>query len=515
MPDSIRRPGTYREFVFAAGPGSSGQVLTALLYGNKTSAGTDTLDVIGTPILDRVDARKRFGARSELYWQWKLFNAVDKTTLARAIPVTQGTGALTRTLTFAAGVATVTTVGIISFQGETAEFTVPLGATAIEQAAAFASAFNNASNGEWMATAAVGGGGSEHIVTITASQQGTRLAPLLDISLRFAYREDPTTTATFGAATTPGTDDDFTTAYAQAATGFHYYQINPKTGVTAPTTTDNGIGEGIAYLRDQNLPANGKAQRMFFGLTGTQAQATTVVTDADANEVVCHAFRAEDSDWTAGMIAAHYAGVVTSEEAGHPAANIIGYRNGFKGRGILLGPPDPFDKTDRPTPAEIELDLQNGISPIAFDDNGNPYLVRLVTMYTEVSAGVKDYRASEGHVASVMHRMWDEVFAKWEAEKQDNIGDDPPAGTPPRPRTSTAGQVKALLNWAIDQGSGPRPFGKWSGALLSQFDAEILYMRNAITAERMSGGFQVGADWLAVEHLVKTYVTLRQTNPAQ
>jgi len=510
-----RTPGTLREFILAAGPGSSGATHPVLIYGNKTSSGSETADnTIRTQVLDLQDCITRFGRRSEIRWLYEIFTKHDREAPIYVVAVPEGGGATasTRVLTFAAGAATVATVGRIYFMGRTTEYSVPLGATAVEQAAAFTTAFNNADEGSWMATAAIGGVGSEHIVTITGSQLGVRLNALFSVSLRHAYDANPTTTATFGAASAGATEDDFTSAYLAASAGEYTYQVNPKFVVTAPTSTDNGVGEGIAYIREQMLPANGKEQTMHFGFTGTQAQATTVAIDSDANSTYAYFYHAEDSDWTAGMLAAMGCGVTRLMYEGHPSENIAGYHN--TDSTPMAGPPDPFDKTDRPTSAEIEADLVNGITPIGFTTNGDPYIVRHVTSYSEVSSGVKDYRAAEGHIPFAIFRYWEEFEARWLTEKQRGIADDPLPGQKPLPKTTTPSQVRGLAFSLIDDFAGPRPVGLYEGPILSPSPEDVAQMKASFTLSLIPGGFECTIDLLPLEHLLHSRVKVRGVGAA-
>jgi len=71
-------PGIIREILFAQGQGSgSSQNRFVLLYGNKTSAGTETTNTIGDPIQSRDDIITRAGPRSELRWMYEAYVSVD------------------------------------------------------------------------------------------------------------------------------------------------------------------------------------------------------------------------------------------------------------------------------------------------------------------------------------------------------------------------------------------------------------------------------------------------------
>jgi phage tail sheath gpL-like len=510
-----RTPGDLREFVFAAGPGSSGTTRDVLIYCNKTSAGSETVSVISTPILDRADAMARLGRRSEGFAMWKLFNAANKDANVYVAVATEGSTAVTRTVTFGSAETDVTTAQTnckIEFQGESVEFACALAATTAQMAALFVTAFNNANGGEWQATAAAGTTPNLHVVTITMAQLGARCHPLLNNSLRVAFAATNGITITLGSTSSAGTDDDFTNVYAAAAAGEYYYQINPKFLTTAPTSTDNGVGEGMAYIRDQNSPSNGKAQVMHFGLTGTQAQSTTVATDADANSTLCRFWHQENSQWSAGMIAAHWCGLTRTAEIAHPSANMTGLRN--SDAQAVLGPPDPLVQADRPTASEIELDLSNGVSPLAYTSRGDVYLPRAVTSYSEVAAGVKDYRASEGHIPSAIHFTWEVVKARWQAQKQPFLADDPVAGAKPLMKTSTPSALKALINSVIDDLTASQPLGLYEGPILSPSPADVQAMRDSIIVTHSPGKLSAFVDFKAVEHLLSSETKIREVSAA-
>lgn len=502
IPADYATPGIRREFFFASGPGSSGTSRDVLIYGNKTSAGSEPLDTLGAVLGDKADVWARFGKRSEFYHLWRLFTAVDKTAPIYGIAVTESAGsAASVVVSFGSATtdtASATTTCTIEFQGESAQFTVAAGATASTVAGLFVTAFNNASEGTWMATAQQQTSTNAYKVTITGSQLGPRLDGLFNYSLRVTYKDSVGVDPSIGSVTAGVTDDDFTAAYAAASAGEFFYQISPKSTTSAPTATDNGVGEGIAYIKDQNLPINGKSQEMHFGLVGTQSQATTVATDSDANSVHAFFWHQENSRWTPGMIAAHMCGIERSEQVADPAANLAGYR--ATDNKVMLGPPDPISKADRATTAEIEANLRNGVCAIAYDKNGSPYIARHVTSYSEISSGVKDYRAREGHIPSAVKFAWDLAKSRWNAEKQPKCGDDPLPGAKPIPGYSTPSQLRGLLNGVIDELTSGRPLGLYNSPILSPSPADVQAMRDSIVVTHVPGGFNVSVNWIAVEH---------------
>ena len=50
-------PRDARELIFGAGEGSTGESRDVLIYGNRTSAGSEAVDALGSPIADDQDAQ--------------------------------------------------------------------------------------------------------------------------------------------------------------------------------------------------------------------------------------------------------------------------------------------------------------------------------------------------------------------------------------------------------------------------------------------------------------------------
>ena len=121
-------PSNRREILFAQGvsSGSSNQLLV-LLYGNKTSAGSETVETIGsTPIADSQDARDRFGARSEIYHMHRVYTRIDPGAQVFAIAVTEAGTAASKPFVFA-NAATSAGTCFIDWGGQTVSFAVASG----------------------------------------------------------------------------------------------------------------------------------------------------------------------------------------------------------------------------------------------------------------------------------------------------------------------------------------------------------------------------------------------------
>lgn len=510
---SRRTAGDSREILFAQGA-SSGlpQTRRILIYGTKTSTGDATVDTVFGPVTDDAYAVQKGGKRSEWYRGYLTVVAIFPGAEIYGIAVTESGGtAASKTITFAAGAATATTTYDVYLIGQQTSFTVTTGDTAIVQAAACAAAINAADSGRWPATAAVGAPSNDHIVTVTTANKGPRNDHVLQ-GLRVLARKNITTTCVVSAISSGTTDDDFTAALAAAATkGQFYYQIFPCYSTTAPTSTDNLVGECILSITNGALPINGKQQQGFFGFVGTQAQLTTVATDADANNVRVKFAHAESNDFPPYMLAATLGAVQALEETKHPSASLTGYRtDANKGRKLPI--PAPFLDADRPTATEIEADLANGGTPICFDVNGGAYLNRCITSYSEASAGVKDYRASEGHIPSAIDFAW-ETFANRHAEqKQPFVAGDPLAGQKPAAATMYPSTMVAIMSSVIDDLTSSNPLGRYTGPILAPDKIDV--MKASLVSNKVAGGLTLAANLFAVEHYNVSETTIRETGPA-
>jgi phage tail sheath gpL-like len=505
-------PADRREFIFAAGPASgSGQTWDVLLWGYKTSSGSETTNTIGTPILDDADCIARFGRRSILRWMYLIYTAIDKgaTIYAIAIPEAGGATAASCTFTFAAGAATDTTTLPIQWGGETEEVTISQGDLAVTQAANFAAKINAAHEGSWPFTAAVGSAGSEHIVTVTGANLGPEGTFIIN-AIRAVYKKDVTTTCTKSAVTAGTGAADATTAFTAAAQGTFFYQASMFHATAGVSSTDNQIGEHINYIKTQCLPINGKEQIAYFGLVGTQAQATAVATSSGANSVFGRLVRAENSPWFPGMIAAHHAAIARSQRIAYPAANLNGYTSTDSTPYLI---PPPYSKDDYPTDTEVRADVNNGVSPVAFRTNGTPYWVRAISSRSLNAAGNTDYRAREDHILEVDAFFWQTFYARWQSQKQPNVDDDPPLGATPQPRTAYPSTLAAMARALIDDFAGPNPLGKYPGPLL-QFSRVDEMKRSIVARKAGPGKLSISIDLRPVEHLIGSETTLRDVSDA-
>lgn len=444
------RPGILREIQVAQGDsGSGGRPRAALLIANMATGTGDTSvdglsEALNVPrlITTRQDVIDRAGYHSEALVGHDTFRRINTETDLYLMLVAPGSGAATVTFTFATAAAASNAVRV-SLLGETVEVAVASGDTAITIADAVADKINQQLH--WPVTAAVGGGGSEHIVTVTAGFAGTRGDHYLT-RMRMAWSRPSATTITKGSVTGGSTDDDHTNAIAGLEGYEIYYQITPKTSTSGVTATDNGIGEHAAALASRYAPAGGKAEVLHFGATGTNAQAITLAVSVNYHQAFCT--WAEANDYSPLMLAAEACAVQAKEEASDRGCPIFDY--GPAGNGKALNVPPPFSNGDRATATEIKAALNNGVTPIEFSAAGKAKITWQVTTRSETSS-VKDYRARMGHIPSVTADFWETVRIKYSASKQLRVADDPAEGEKPLPGFTYPRDVVAILRNTIDE----------------------------------------------------------------
>lgn len=438
-------PGIIREIRFAQGDASSsGKSRDVCLFGNKTSAGSETVDTLGTAIVGLDDCISRFGARSELTLMYRKYVEVDQDATIYGIAVTESGGVASSVVLAVATTATAAGVVRIRVIGEIQEVGVEVGDTPQTVATNIAAKINSQPHWPCTAAATINGAGPAWDVTVTTANIGPRNTHLMN-KLRADVIGSLGVTVTKGSVTAGTTADDNTAALAAADAAEIYYHVGPYNITTSATSTDNGMGEHAALITTAALPANGKDQVLICGLVGTQAQATTVA--ASINNALAALFHAEGSDWTPAMIAAHCAAVKRANEIAHPAANLTDW--GLKD-GQIFNIPDPYSKADRATKTELRANLNNGVSAIGFTNAGKAYLVRQVTSRHKNGSDY-DYRVREGHIPSAIHYFWSQVKAAYASEKQPFIADDPAQGQKPLAGTTYPRAVNSLVAKKMDE----------------------------------------------------------------
>lgn len=497
-------PGIIREILFAQGQGSgSSQNRFVLLYGNKTSAGTETTNTIGDPIQSRDDIITRAGRRSELRWMYEAYVSVDPDATIYFIAVPENGSGTAATVDF-----TITTTAtargtiLIEAMGRTTTAQVEVGDTVTTQAVAVKNAINAWEETGMPFTAT----NSSGVVTVTSANLGDR-AHLVLKQLRIRNQTVTGSSIAKGSITSGTGADDFTSAYAAAEVwGELYYQVNPCHTTSAATATDSGVGEGAAYISTQALPVNGKGQQMIFGLVGTNSEATTVATSV--NNARVKFFWAENNPYWPGMLAAHCAAVMRSQEIAHPGANLNGYTSTDSTPFYI---PQPYDTADRPTTTEIRAALNNGVSPITFNKFGRAILVRHITSRSLNASSSTDYRARPGHIPSVMDYFWSELSGRYANQKANMpwVGPDPQRGQKPLVGFMTPSAVRGIVEKTVTDLSGP-----WQGGSAVLDRAALNDTLASIGVISLNNGYSIKCNPIAVRSNDKGQFRIEESSPA-
>jgi phage tail sheath gpL-like len=441
-------PGTKIEIRFEQGQGTGAAGARRVVFlGQKDGDGSETVDTLGDLIADDADCVARFGLKSEIRTMYRLYAAVDPSAEIYAIAVSAGAGtASARTLTFV-NAATAATTFVLEWAGDPLEVTIESGDAIATIAANVAAAINDRIDWPFSASAALG------VVTLTVESP---LGPRGDFTLagiRVFFRKNVTTTATLSAISSGATDDDQTTALGLLATRDIYYQINAKSPTSAPTSSDNGVGEHAAQITANALPAKGIRNQMFWAFTGQSSGVATVATAV--NNVRAQMCWAQGTSWTPAMLAAHYAAVVRSKQIAHPAARLTDYGLGATD---VFTVPKPYDSADLPTEAEIRSALNNGGSVINWTPTGTPYIVRQITTRS-LNGTANDYRARSGHIPSALDHAAAFIADEVGSVAKDFVADDPVEGSTPLENVTYPNQVRRDVQTAIGNlvsfGGGP------------------------------------------------------------
>lgn len=405
-----------------AGPSAPTTGMRVMLLGSKTSAGTAT-DHIPTQVFDVEDAEARFGARSHLAAMVRAFRAIAPRASLFACPVAPADGgvAATAVLTFA-GPATATGVIRLRVAGRPLrEVVIPSGTTAAQAAALVAAAV--AESSALPCTGAVGGSGSEHILTLTASTVGT-----VGNGLRVSFELTATGITVAlnqlsaavrgkayfgsGAPATAGTGAVSLTAALAAIAGERYDRIVSDLVDDAPRSAL------AAHVLAQSAIGTGRRCMAYVGSTTEDVSAGAGSVQADAialNESRVTLVYQRRGHNLPGEIAAAYAAAKLYGDGRLPGE--VQYR-AAKANALSLHPAIlATDEEERLTATQVESLLQAGVTPVGEDGlhPGFAAIVRPVTTRTLNSSGGRSFAVTDPSKVVVADVVADRCEA-WAAE---------------------------------------------------------------------------------------------------
>lgn len=435
-------PGIYAEIRFAQGQSSGDFSAKKVLFiAPKTSDGSITVDtqVVG-PLNGEDDAATYCGARSIARHAVGRFMSLNKSAQVYVVCPTAATGTAAVEVVTYTTTATANGVARLILAGRTIESAIVSGDTVTTIAAAMAVAINNHTDLPFSATSALG------VVTITASVAG---AEFLSGRIRaqivgtgVGTTVSPTTDIQFGssgvgaAALGAGTIS-YTTALATIA-GSDYDYIVPCVQADAP------LDALLTQVNTLAEPSTGFRQKVIVGACLTPSAATTLA--ATQNQARERLVNSEENPEPCWLVGATVAAVMSKNEVSDPAFNFDGY-------GSKTGQPfplqRPYNDSAIPTTTEIKSMLNNGVTPIAVNQAGQPYVVRSVTTYHKNGSNF-DYRVRDSSVVTIADAHTDNLVASLAAAPFTKITSDPtnPSKQPDKV-FATPARVKTIVEQQI------------------------------------------------------------------
>lgn len=441
-------PGAYLEISFAQGEAAgSGSPIEVLLMGNKTSAGSATVDttVYGPDTIVQLqteqDAIDLFGAGSELHRMFRRFVAVNRDTTVRAIAVTESAGAQ--------ATGTIRYVGTATADGSTRIYVdeefVDVAIANLDTSASVASAVCAEVNAKthWPVTAAATATGTWAFVTLSAKQAGER-----GNDIRFMPAISPSIGMTLPTAIDRSlaggtTADDNTAALDTIEPQKYYYIVSAANDATQ-------LGALVTQVGTQAAPTTGIRQRVIAGSTDTISNTNTLATGR--NSARAEIVWSEKNPWTPAELAADHAAKVTLfETKPNPRTNFAGFGNSAQTQPYHLVPRPRLDSAV-PSRTNIKSALNNGVSPIGVNPNGSTYLVNRVTTRS-LNGSTPDYRIRDAHKVTICDFFGEDLLAKTILQFENKrIADDPPDGArAPGPLVVTPRIYKGAVIGLIDE----------------------------------------------------------------
>lgn len=437
-------PGVYVETNFAQGQaaGAEGPRI-ALLLGNKTSAGSATVDttIYGpdtpVPCQTEADVIALFGAGSPLHRAFRRWTAINPVTPLYLMAVTASGGtAATLTITIT-NAATGNGNHRVMFDEEFVDTAITSGDSANSIATNIAAKINAKTH--WPFTASP----STNTVVLTMKVAGPR-GNFGRIQCQITSGIATTTSQTSDTAFASGaTADSNATALSNLLSKRFYYIVSEAEDATQ-------FGALVTQVNSQAAPITGIRQRCFAGSVDTIANVTTLATGRNAAraEVVW----LKNSIWTPFEMAAHQAAIYALfENSGRSPRTNFAFFGADEQTSNYWKIPAPRDLTAWPTRPNFVSALNNGITPIGVDTRGKTYLVNRITTRS-LNGSTADYRIRDAHKVTVCDFFADDLQAKTVKNfSGKKIANDPAPGAPfPGPTVVTPTVYRSAVFKLID-----------------------------------------------------------------
>jgi len=425
---SVLTPGLYMNVDLLAGVASPGTgLLKVALLASKSADGDLTNDTEVRAGGGIASAKTAFGVGNIGALAAEIIYNIFPSAQIDFVSPAPGSGSATVAIT-AAGAPASNNVVDVDIMGVTWEVTWLVGETADD----FKTKLINSilqRTASLFCTAASGGSGITDITSKVAGNVGN------DIKVKLTLRNGTTGTETLNGGTSVSTalsggssDPNLTNALAAIA-GEEYHFILPCLSNTdvANVASANNLSRIKTHIDTYDSGKDCKLQQFVAGYTGTVALAIASAPHSNSagnsekgELILCINGRGLPSQLAAREVAGRLAAVSID-----PAANRIGEQLNY-----YVG---AYDKiADKPTAAESESALGNGVSLVSYTAQGLETLVRAVTTHSQDDAGGADRRLLDTQnvdAAYIVARdlrsaMWIE-FAGAKITEDLEVGDDP------------------------------------------------------------------------------------------
>jgi phage tail sheath gpL-like len=445
---SYKVPGVFSETQFGAGRISNGgAILKFLVIGLKGTTGSITLD--GTPQLalspDDVDLLVQPGSEAARMAYQAL--RVPNVALYIACPTPAGGAvAATATITITSTTPHATT-GEWRYRVSGILVSGAISTTATQNAIATAigAGFNARTDMPVAATVLA------NVVTLTAKCAGIRGNQYILMQDKTQLQSTVTSVLAGGAAVTGdgvffvnGAGTESVSALLASISGKEYARI----AVAQNDTTNLPLIE--TWLYDQSAFDINILQNAVCAVNGGLSAATTLAT-VTLNAERIQLLAMQNGESHPSEMAARWMSYRSVYEQIDPAAS--SQYNGY----ALTGIAPQTEDGDRWTKAEQNTLLNNGVTPVTTNDNGDAVIIRSVTTKCLTNA-VPDFRTlgTERPSAADFIRHGIDILGADFIQKNPRVEDDPAKGQrPPNPQIATPGAWKKVLQkYAIDLAAG-------------------------------------------------------------
>lgn len=426
---SAKAPGVYMTVNLLAGAPSPGTgALRVALLAQKTSAGDLTNNTEVRAGGGPESAATAYGPGGLGHLAAKRLYAQYPAALVDFMSVPDGSTAATLTITIANSPATAQVLDC-DVMGRTYEVVWNAGETANDLRDRLISA-TNALSDDLFVTASSGGSGSVVLTAKSLGKVGNDVLAKFKLRLAQTSGSETVTGALTHTALAGGTTDpDYTTALA-ALDGREYHFILPclSNADVSNVSSTNNAKRTRSHITAHDTGLDAKLETFCCGYTGTLGGATPTTVDSDSfgniefgELALCIAGRSLPCEW-AGWEVGDWLAKLSLD----PAANRINT--------VCAGLYGAADKiASKPTVANIETALANGVTIFSYTQQGLEYVVRPVTTHSQTTAGGPDARLLDMqmvHAAYIVSRDVRDAlplaFPNAKIVKDVAPGDEPP-----------------------------------------------------------------------------------------